>query len=219
MIARWAVVALAPVLFSSVRLVGAFWIARSTILPRKDCVGILRYNGARRHRTKWCDMVLKDSNRAGNQDGACNEGSSNEEKSRKKLTAVRVGGRSVKLNQRSPIKDSQPNLMQRYWIPSLIGLLLIWSLGGTGRNAYFYSYSSYSFETSSYNNNGVLDVKREESANFRSNIPGLRNDPSILSDLRRDNQRLLEQQEQEYLDAFSSNVIRAMETMMDESWE
>ena len=142
-----------------------------------------------------------------------------EEKRRKRLRAVRVGGRSVKQQQRSPMQRSQENQLQRFFLPGLIGLLLIWSLGGSENNTYFYSYSSYSVETTSYKNNGVLDVQKKESANFRSYIPGLPINPSTQSDFRQENQRLLKQQEQEYLDAFSSNTVRAIEEIFDESWE
>lgn len=210
--------ALALVMCCRIRPVGAFWITKSTHLPWTDSGGFVKYHEAR-HRIERCDMILKEGKRDGSPDGDTDDAGSNEEKSIKRLTAVRVGGRSVKQQMRTPMKRaSQANEYQRYFLPSLIGLLLVLSLGGTGSNTYYYSYSSYSFETSSYNKNGVLEVKREESANFRSNIPGLRNNPSMISDLRQENQRL-DQQEQEYLDAFSSGMIRAVEELLDESWE
>ena len=219
MLSRWtAVLALAPFIFCTIRPVGAFWATWSTPLRSRDSAGFVRYDEAHR-RIARCDMILKESNRVDRPAGDSDEASLSAEKRRKRLTAVRVGGRSVKKPQRSPIQRSQGNQLQRFFLPGLIGLLLIWSLGGSESNTYYYSYSSYSVETTTYQNNGVLDVRKKESADFRSNIPGLRNNPSMLSDLRQENQRLLKEQEQEYLDTFSSSTIRAIEEIFDESGE
>lgn len=202
--------ALAPCILGNVRPASAFCVARSNaVLP-----GFFHDQQPRSR----SETILWEKNRAGSPDDGSYEAGCKKEKCRKRLTAIRVGGRSVKPKELSNTKDARQNGIQRYLVPCLIGLLLSWSFGGTASNNYYYSYSSYSVETSSYNNNGLLDIQRQESTNIKSNIPGLRNNPSILSNLQ-ENQRLLEEQEHEYLDAFSNNMIRAIEEILDESWE
>lgn len=150
---------------------------------------------------------------------------------RRRLTTARAGGRGSK-NYRRPSNavtdatDLKPSTFPG-WIlaPSLLVCLFLWGLfGGDGvdSNFYYYSYSTTVFETQTYNpNSGQIETQRKESGDFQSNIPGLRiSSSSNNNEIIRPNQRRLEgQDEKEYLDSLNSETLRAVEDLLDNSWE
>lgn len=142
---------------------------------------------------------------------------------RKRLTTSRAGGRGRK----PPVKqDTNPKKkLPQFpgWLGAFtLGMLLLWVFSGNGNNDfYYYSYSSSVYETRSLNSEGQIETKRKESSDFRSNIPGLREkDTESAKEILRENQRLLERQEDEFFDAFrDATSVRAMENMLDDWFE
>jgi hypothetical protein len=96
---------------------------------------------------------------------------------------------------------------------------------GQTDNVYYYSSSTIIYETSTYQQDThSWQTQRQETNRMQTNFPNLNrfkqesSNNDVATVLRR-NQLLLEQQEQDYIDAFVGKTLRSIEDALDESFE
>jgi hypothetical protein len=193
-----------------------FWIGSGTRIPVRathaaDARAITIANspvlgtGISSHRSVSCHVKDNDDH----DEIIPTDGESKDDRPRRRLTTARAGGRGPK-KRPAAAEEKASKLPSWLLVPSLFGVLFLWALfGGNGNsgdsNYYYYSYSTTVFETQTYNpKSGQIETQRQESGDFKSNIPGIRNN-NVPS--------------KKYLDAFTSETLRAAEDLLDSSWE
>lgn len=138
---------------------------------------------------------------------------------RKKYSVGRYGGRRRRRKKSKagavPVV-SEKTAMPFSWKISAAAVALLLRLFASGSDTtsgsssyyhYYYSYSSITVRDS----NGI--IRQQENSNFKTNM---RQERLLLQSQQ---QRDLQRQEDEALDAFTDQTFRSIERMMDESWE